>query len=55
MLAAKLKEEEHLIVFFYEEGSIYSQRLLKELEVLDDKLDKNDIRKVIINDINKNI
>merc|ERR1712200_372839 len=55
MLATRLKEEEHLIVFFYEEGSIYAQRLLKELEVLDDKLDKNNIKffKICDDDIDK--
>ena len=55
MLAARLKEEEHLVVFFYEEGSIYAQRLLKELEVLDDKMDKNEIKffKISDDDIDK--
>ena len=40
MLARRLKAEDSMFVFFYEEEDIFAQRLLKGLEDIDDPLDK---------------
>ena len=40
MLARRLKAEDSMFVFFYEEEDIFAQRLLKGLENIDDPLDK---------------
>jgi len=43
MLSRKVKNEDSMFVYFFEEDDIFAQRLLKELERYDDKLDKKNI------------
>ena len=50
MLAKRLRSEDSMFVFFYDEEDIFAQRLLKGLEVLDDSLDKRDVDFVKISD-----
>ena len=50
MLSRRIKNEDSIFVFFYEDDDIFAQRLLKILEVLDDSLDKKDIDFVKISD-----
>jgi hypothetical protein len=50
MLAKRLRTEDSMFVFFYDEDDIFAQRLLKNLEVLDDSLDKKDVDFVKISD-----
>ncbi len=50
MLAKRLRSEDSIFVFFYEEDDIFAQRLLKSLESLDDSLDKRDVDFVKISD-----
>ena len=47
MLAKRLRTEDSVFVFFYEEEDIFAARLLKDLEVLDDALDKK-VEKVFL-------
>jgi hypothetical protein len=51
MLAKRLRSEDSMFVFFYDEDDIFAQRLLKNLEVLDDSLDKRDVDFVKISDM----
>ena len=50
MLAKRLKSEDSMFVFFYEDEDIFAQRLLKGLEQLDDGLDKKGVEFVKISD-----
>lgn len=43
MLAKRLKTEDSMFVFFYEDEDIFAARLLKGLEELDDGLDKKGV------------
>merc|ERR1711915_279530 len=50
MLSKRIKSEENIFVFFYEDDDIFAQRLLKFMETLDNALDKKDIDFVKISD-----
>jgi len=50
MLSRRIKSEDDIFVFFYENNDIFAQRLLKVMEVFDNKLDKKDIDFVKISD-----
>ena len=46
----RIKTENNIFVFFYEDDDIFAQRLLKLMEVFDNKLDKKNINFVKISD-----
>ena len=50
MLAKMLNAEPSMFVFFYEEGDIFSRKVLRDLEKLDDRLDSLNIEIVKICD-----
>ena len=50
MLSKRIKSEENIFVFFYEDDDIFAQRLLKFMETVDNSLDKKDIDFVKISD-----
>ena len=50
MLTRRIKTENDIFVFFYEDDDIFAQRLLKVLEMFDNKLDKKNIDFVKISD-----
>ena len=50
MLSRRIKTENNIFVFFYEDEDIFAQRLLKVMEVFDNKLDKKKIDFVKISD-----
>ena len=50
MLAKMLKSEPSMFVFFYEEGDVFSRKILRDLENMDDRLDSQDIEIVKICD-----
>eukprot|EP00092_Neocalanus_flemingeri_P058940 GFUD01070340.1.p1 GENE.GFUD01070340.1~~GFUD01070340.1.p1 ORF type:complete len:2430 (-),score=751.56 GFUD01070340.1:121-7410(-) len=50
MLSKRIKSEENIFVFFYEDDDIFAQRLLKFMETFDNSLDKKDIDFVKISD-----
>ena len=50
MLAKMLKLEPSMFVFFYEEGDVFSRKILRDLENMDDRLDSQDIEIVKICD-----
>ena len=50
MLAKMLKSEPSMFVFFYEETDIFSRKILRDLETMDDRLDSQDIEIVKICD-----
>ena len=43
MLAKMLKLEPSMFVFFYEEDDVFSRKILRDLENMDDRLDSQDI------------
>ena len=43
MLSRRIKTENNIFVFFYEDEDIFAQRLLKVMEAFDNKLDKKKI------------
>lgn len=51
MLAKRVKVTDSMFVFFYEDEDIFSQRLLKGLEELDDGLDKKGVVFLKISDV----
>lgn len=50
MLAKMLKLEPSMFVFFYEEDDVFSRKILRDLENMDDRLDSQDIEIVKICD-----
>ena len=50
MLSRRIKTENNIFVFFYEDEDIFAQRLLKVMEAFDNKLDKKKIDFVKISD-----
>ena len=50
MLSRRIKTENNIFVFFYEDEDIFAQRLLKVMEMFDNKLDKKKIDFVKISD-----
>ena len=50
MLARRIKTEMDIFVFFYEDEDIFAQRLLKVMEMFDNKLDKKSVNFVKISD-----
>ena len=50
MLAKMLKSEPSMFVFFYEETDVFSRKIIRDLETMDDRLDSQDIEIVKICD-----